>query len=141
MRGGALPLLAWFGILSVLLAGAWVWTGDAIEVGELGLAVGLVALSAALLIGRGREAARRGAPAAPGADELDADPDDSFGAVGVGIALASIVFGLAFGRFLIYFGIGLLALALGRIAVELRSQRRSRRMLARRSEPTEGGGA
>ena len=36
------------------------------------------------------------------------------------LALASIVFGFTFGSFLIYFGAGLLVIAVGRIAVERR---------------------
>ena len=53
-------------------------------------------------------------------------PSTSLGAVLVAISSASITFGLAFGRFLIYFGAGLLIASLGVVARERRAQRRAR---------------
>lgn len=138
MRGGALPVLAWAAILAALFAGSWVWTGEAIEYGQLGFAVLLIALCAALLTLANRHAIRRGPPpAAPSGPEQI--PDVSFGAVGAALGLGAIALGLAFGHFLIYFGAGLLLLSLARVALELRaarnSVRRHRRAGALEREP------
>jgi high-affinity Fe2+/Pb2+ permease len=54
-------------------------------------------------------------------------PTASLGAVLIGVAVASIMFGLAFGRFLIYFGGGLLITSLGLVARELLAERHERR--------------
>lgn len=125
MRGGAIPVLAWAGILALLFAGNWVWTGDPIQVAELGFAVLAIALSGVALVAARGEAIRRGAPRRLGAPE--SLPDLSLGAAGVGVAVACIAFGLAFGHFLVYFGCGLLLASLGRVAVELRAARLSAR--------------
>jgi hypothetical protein len=129
MRGGALPVLAWAAILTLLLAGNWIWTGDAIEVGEFGLAVLIILLSALALTGASRTALRRGPPVRPSEGSFEAVPEISAGAALAPFAIASILFGLAFGHFLIYFGCLLLVLALARLGVELRASRRSRERL------------
>jgi membrane protein implicated in regulation of membrane protease activity len=130
MRGGAIPLLAWSALLALLLAGNWVWTGDAIQVAEFGFAVLAIALAGltAILASRRRdhEAIRPGPPEPPAPDEVEVVPDLSVGAALAALAVAAILFGLAFGHFLVYFGAGLLALALGRLAVERRAQARTR---------------
>lgn len=125
MRGGAIPPLAWGAVLALLLAGCWVWTGDALQVAEFGFAVVVVWGAAALVRRRSAEALRRGPPPPPRPARPDPVPDISFGAALFGVALATLVFGLAFGRFVIYVGAGLLALAAGRVAVEIRSARRT----------------
>ena len=45
---------------------------------------------------------------------------------------ACILFGIVWAGFLIYFGAGVLVLSLGRLALELRAQRKSRREVLRR---------
>src|SRR5207253_4876908 len=97
----------------------------------------VVALCAALVTRRGREALRRGPPAAappaappPAAPRVEAVPELSVAPPLIAVALASILFGVAFGHFLIYFGCGLLALSLGRLALELRAARASSRRYA-----------
>ena len=40
MRGGSIPLLAWGALLAVLMVICWIWTGDAIQVGETDLGLG-----------------------------------------------------------------------------------------------------
>lgn len=132
MRGGAIPLLAWGAVLALLLAINWVWTGDAIQVGSFGFAVAVVwcgGLGLTLL--SRRDALRRGAPE-PTSDPQPV-PSASLGAVLVAISAASIVFGLAFGRFLVYFGGGLLIASLGVVARERRAERRARRGWLERS--------
>jgi hypothetical protein len=121
MRGGAIPLLAWGCILGVLFAGNWVWTGDPTQVGEFGFAVALVIACGVSLTVANRSAIRRGPPPPPPPGRTEEIPELSYGALGAAIALAAVVFGLAFGHFLIYFGAGLFALSIGRIAIELRS--------------------
>jgi len=125
MRGGAIPILAWAILLAVLMAGNWIWTGDAVQIGAFGFAVLVIALTALLLVLSCREAIRRGPPDPSTRARVQAIPDLSVGAALAAIALASIGFGLDFGRFLIYFGFGLFALAVGRLGVELRAARES----------------
>jgi Na+/H+-translocating membrane pyrophosphatase len=126
MRGGAIPLLAWGAVLAVLMAINWIWTGDAIQVGTFGFAVAVIWGCALTLIAAGRgRALEPGEPGAP--DDPEAVPTASLGAVLIGVAVASIMFGLAFGRFLIYFGGGLLITSLGLVARELLAERHERR--------------
>jgi Na+/H+-translocating membrane pyrophosphatase len=79
----------------------------------------------ALVVAGRRRALETGEPGP--SDEPEAVPTASLGAVLVGVAVASIMFGLAFGRFLIYFGAGLLITSLGVVARELLAERRERR--------------
>jgi hypothetical protein len=124
VRGGALPLLAFAALLTILLTINWIWTDDAIQVGTFAFAVMvMLTIAAALTISR-RDAARRGPP--PPADAPQTVPAASLASVSAGVGAASIAFGAAFGRFLVYFGAGLLIASLGRIAVEARAERRSR---------------
>jgi hypothetical protein len=132
MRGRAIPLLAWGAALALLLALNWVWTGDAIQVGSFGFAVAVVWCGGlALTLLSRREALRPGAPEP--SSEPEPVPSASLGAVLVAIAAASIAFGLAFGRFLVYFGAGLLVASLGAIARERRAERLARRRWLERS--------
>jgi membrane protein implicated in regulation of membrane protease activity len=127
MRGGAIPLLAWALLLCLLLAGNWVWTGDAVQVASFAFAVLAVVTFALGFTARDRAAARRGPPSPPARPSPEALPSFSVAPVGIAVGLAAVLFGLAFGHFSIYFGCGLLAASLGRLAVELRAARRSRR--------------
>ncbi len=124
MRGGAIPLFAWAGVLAVLMAINWIWTGDAIQVGTFAFAVLAVLSAAALLVALAPQALRRGAPQPR--PEPETLPTASLGAVLCALAVAAIVFGLAFGRFLVYFGAGLLLSALARVAIEVAAERRAR---------------
>jgi hypothetical protein len=133
MRGGSIPLLAWGTLLAVLMAICWIWTGDAIQVGTFAFAVLVVWGSAALIAAEGgREALRRGMPRE--VRRAEAIPTASLGAVLVAVAVGSIVFGFAFGRFLVFFGGGLLVVSVGILLFELRGQRRTRRAARARRE-------
>jgi hypothetical protein len=126
MRGGSIPIAAWAGLLVILGALNWVWTSDEIQVGTFGMAAGIVLTGAAAVArGRAREAVSPGPPA-PVEAPL-AVPSGSVGAVLAAVALAALLFGFAFGRFLVYFGAGLLIAALGRVALEIRAERAARR--------------
>jgi hypothetical protein len=126
MRGGSIPLLVWGSLLFGLMAICWIWTDDAIQVAVFGFAVLAVWGGAVLVAAESRrESLRRGPPAATG--EPQAVPTASVGAVLVAVSVASIVFGFAFGRFLVYFGGGLLFAALSLVLVELRGERRAGR--------------
>ncbi|HEY2320363.1 MAG TPA: hypothetical protein VGH67_18800 [Solirubrobacteraceae bacterium] len=129
MRGGSIPLLAWGAVLAVLMIGCWIWTrGDTIQVGTFAFAVTVVWGSAGLLAAKGgRQSLRRGAP--PPERTPDAIPTASLGAVLVAVAVGSIVFGFAFGRFLVFFGAGLLVLSVGIVVHEVREERRAARAL------------
>jgi hypothetical protein len=128
VRGGAIAALAWALLLAVLLAGNWVWTGDALQVAEFGFAVLVVLVCAATVVVSGREALRPGPPEPR--EEVLAVSDLSVGSALAAVALALAVFGLAFGSFLYYIGGGLLALAAGRLTVEARAERRARALAA-----------
>ena len=123
MRGGALPVLAWALLLGVLATICAIWTGEKIELGVLVFAV-LATLggAAALLLAGGRDPLRRGAPSGQGR-RPQASPDVSAGTVIIALGLGALVFGLTFGHFLIYFGLGLMVLGAGRLALEVRAQR------------------
>ncbi len=125
MRGGAIPLLAWGALLIVMAAINWIWTGDAIQAGTFAFAAGVVLAAAGLLALRSRAAAVRRGPPEPSAAP-EPVPNASLGAALAGLSVAAILFGFAFGRFPIYFGAGMLVVSLGRIAIEIRAQRRSR---------------
>jgi hypothetical protein len=131
MRGGAIPLLAWSALLIVLLIINWIWTGDAIQVATFSFAaVAILGSAVALTIASRREALRPGPP--PPSSEPEAVPTASLGSVMVAVAASAIVFGLAFGSFLIYFGFGLLIASLGIVAREIRAERRQRQQLLER---------
>jgi hypothetical protein len=134
MRGGAIPLLAWAVLLVILLVINWIWTGDAIQVATFAFAALAVAGGAGLMILRSRgRAIRRGAPEPdPGPELL---PAASTGAMLAALGVASIVFGFVFGTFPIYFGAGVLVVGIGRLAIELRSERATRSAAARERRP------
>lgn len=138
MRGGALAPFAWALLLVLLGTINWIWTGDAIQVATFGFAVAVVWGSAVLLAATGRgEPLRRGAP--PPDPTPHAVPTASMGSLLVAVAVASIVFGFAFGKFMIFFGVGLLILALGLLARERAEERRIRRALAADPIRQDGG--
>jgi uncharacterized iron-regulated membrane protein len=127
VRGGGIPLLAWGTILLVLYAGNWVWEGRPIQVGTTVFAILVIYGGAGLLWLARRESLRRGAP--PAVPEVESVATASVGAVLAALGLASILFGLVWALFFVYFGAGLLALALGRVATELRAERRTRKRI------------
>jgi hypothetical protein len=129
VRGGAIPLLAWGTLLVVLLAINWIWTGDAIQVGLFALAAVAVYAGGGLLALTRREALRRGPP--PLTSDPEALPEASLAAVLAGLSVACILFGVVWAGFLVYFGGGVLLLSLGRLALELRSERESLRSYLR----------
>jgi hypothetical protein len=132
VRGGAIPIFVWGLLLSVLTIGNAIWEGRWIQAGQfalaaviiLGFGVTVVALS-------GRRALRKGPPARSA--RVEALPEASAGAVGAALSLALLLFGFVFGSALIYLGAGFLALSLGRLAIEVRSQRST----LRRTRPRE----
>jgi hypothetical protein len=122
MRGGAIPLLVWATILSILFALNVVWTGKGLNLAMAGFAVAVIVVTAVWLIAtRPREALRRGEPPPP--TEPQAIPTASYAAVLFGIGVAAMTFGFAFGHFLVYFGAGLIAASLGALAREHHVQR------------------
>lgn len=127
MRGGAIPLVAWATILLVLFIGNWIWDAKPVNAAEAAFAAAIIYGFALVLWLARRESIRKGPPEA--VDETEAVPQASLAAVLIGIAVGAILFGLAWSNFIVYFGFGLLALSLGRLALELRAERRSRREL------------
>jgi hypothetical protein len=125
MRGGAIPILAWGTLLLVLCIGNWVWDDKPVNGASATAAVVIVyAFGIALWLAR-RESIRRGPPDSPG--EPETVPQASVAAVAIGLSVGCALFGLAWSKFLLYFGIGTLVASLGRLAVELRSERATRR--------------
>lgn len=124
MRGGAIPLLCWGGILFVLYALNWVWEGRAIQIATTVFALLMVFGGALMLWLRRREVIRRGPPA-PRPETL-ALPTASLAAAVAGLSVGMILFGLAWATFLVLFGVFLLIVSLARVALELRAERASR---------------
>jgi hypothetical protein len=126
MRGGAIPILAWAVLLTVLFIGNWIW--DSHGVNPIVAAAGALitfATAAWVLIRSGRAAVRPGPPEPR--TEVETVPELSSGAVLAALAFACMMFGFTFGNFLVYFGAAVLVASLGRIAVEVRSERETRR--------------
>ena len=124
MRGGALPLLAWGTLLLVLSSINWIWEGRLIQAATTAFAILIVYGTALVLWSRRREAIRPGPPPTETAPE--ALPSASVGAVIIGLAVACVLFGLVWAQFLVFFGLAMLALGLGRVTLERRDQRRAR---------------
>jgi hypothetical protein len=124
MRGGAIPLLAWATLLLVLYIGNWIWEGRPVEIGTTLLAVVLVYAGAGLLWLLRREALKKGPPPADLAPEPL--PTASLASLTAGVSVGMIVFGLAWARFFVLFGLATLIASLGRLMREVRAERRSR---------------
>jgi uncharacterized membrane protein HdeD (DUF308 family) len=129
MRGGAIPLLAWGTVLLVLYAINWVWEGRAIQIATTVFAILVIYAGGVGLRLRRRDALEPGPP--PLEPEPEPLPVASLASVVAGLSIGMILFGLAWSRFLVYFGVAVLLTALGRLAVELRAERVSRERSAR----------
>jgi hypothetical protein len=125
MRGGAIPLLAWGTLLLVLFIGNWIWDAKTVNAAVAAFAALVIYAFGALLVLARREAIRRGPPTPRSGHEIV--PGHSLAAVVAGLSVAAILFGLVWANFLVYFGAAVLILSLGRLALELRAERDSRR--------------
>lgn len=121
MRGGSIPVLFWALLLLVLYAANWIYEGARTQIAASAGALALIVIWGLAGVLFGRAALRRGPP--PPASSTEGASEVSFGAALAGFAVATIVFGLVWGHFLVYFGAGLLVLSLGRLVLELRSER------------------
>jgi len=134
MRGGAIPLLVWGTILFVLAVGNWVWNDRAVGSGAASAAVVIVyAFGVGLWLAR-REAIRRGPPGP--ASEPETVPQASLSAMVVGLSVGCALFGLVWAKFLLDFGIALFIVSVGRLALEVRAERASRRAAPREERPS-----
>ena len=124
MRGGAIPLLAWGTVLLVLAIGNWVWDAKPVNGAAASAAVAIIYLFGLALWLARHEAIRRGPP--EDSPALDSVPQASLAAAGIGVSLGCILFGIAWAKFLVDFGIGVLVLSVGRLVLEIRAERRSR---------------
>ena len=131
MRGGAIPVLAWAGLLFVLFVANWIWDAKAVNAAEAAFAALLIFAAAFALWLARHESIRRGPP--PQRTTIQAAPSMSLGAVLAGLGVGAILFGLVWAQFIFFFGIGLLVVAGGRLAVEMRSERASRRAMSDRA--------
>jgi hypothetical protein len=125
VRGGAIPVIAWGGILLVLAIGNALWNAKPVAAIEAFTASLIIYLTALIIWLARRDAIRRGPP--PPESEIEPVPEGSTGAVFAGISVATIVFGIAWSKFFVFFGAGTLVLSLGRVMLELRSERTSDR--------------
>ena len=123
MRGGAIPILAWGTILlRAVPIGNWVWDDRTVE-----RPGGHGGGSHRLLL-RSRAVGWRGASRS-GADRLSRGPSPSrsrrpaWPPWGSACRSGCALFGLAWAKFLLYFGIALIVISLGRLALELRAER------------------
>jgi uncharacterized iron-regulated membrane protein len=124
MRGGAIPILTWGTILLVLAVGNWVWNDKTVGgLAATGAVVIIYCLGVALWVAR-REAIRRGPPEQH--DDIENVPQMSVAAMVMGLSVGCALFGLAWARFLLYFGIAMFVLSLGRVLVEVRAERATR---------------
>jgi hypothetical protein len=130
MRGGAIPLLVWALILAVLYALNVVWTGNGLNAAMAGFAVAATAGTAFVFIALRRDALRRGEP--PPSAEPRSIPTASYGAVLLAVGVSATVYGFDFGHFLVYFGIGLIVVALGVLGREAYTERSALRRWRRR---------
>jgi uncharacterized iron-regulated membrane protein len=132
MRGGAIPLLAWGTILLVLAIGNWVWDAKTVNgLAATGAVVIIYGFGVAMWVAR-REAIRRGPPEPR--EEVEHVPQMSVAAMAMGLSAGCALFGLAWAKFLLYFGIAMFVLSLGRLVIELRAERATRRALLNNGE-------
>ena len=125
MRGGAIPMLTWATILLVLFIGNWIWDAKPVNVEEAAAAALIIYAFGAAIWAARPEAIRRGPP--PPRTEDEVIPQASVAAMVIGLAAGCALFGLAWAKFLLYFGIAMFVLGLGRLIVEHRAQRATRR--------------
>jgi predicted MFS family arabinose efflux permease len=122
MRGGAIPNFLWgTGMLALLAANA-IWTKNHFQIYLNTFAV-VVTFGFALALTLMNRAAIRKGPPRPEA-KLEAAPSTSVAGMMLGVAIGAMLFGVVFGKFLVYLGGGLWLLAFGRLIIELRAQRR-----------------
>ncbi|MBV9603708.1 MAG: hypothetical protein JO027_01305 [Solirubrobacterales bacterium] len=132
MRGGAIPILAWGTILLVLTIGNWVWDDKPVNGAAASAAVVIIySFGVAVWLLR-REAIRRGPPE-PGT-EIENVPAASLSAMVIGLAVGCALFGLVWAKFLLYFGIALFVASVGRLVLEVRAERASRRRVLEERE-------
>jgi hypothetical protein len=123
MRGGAIPVFLWGTVLLVLMVINVIWTSDRVQAATFGFAV-LVIYSASLgLTLANREARRTGPPVRE--SRLEAVPQNSLASLALGVSIGAMMFGVVFGKFLVFIGGAVWLVALGRLIVEVRAQRRS----------------
>jgi hypothetical protein len=116
----AVQVLIWAGWLTLLTVILWIWWGEILNTGEL---AGAALLTAAVAAGyaffhRGR---RQDEPS-----EVRMLPDVSVGATVTALGLCGMLFGAEFGLFFVLICAGVTAVGVGRLAVELVSERRQR---------------
>lgn len=125
MRGGAIPILTWGTILLVLAIGNWVWDDKTVNGLAASGAVAIIYLFGLAVWLARREAIRPGPPEPR--LEPESIPQASLAAVGMGVSVGCALFGLAWAKFLFDFGIALFIVSVGRLALEVRAERASRR--------------
>ena len=127
MRGGAIPILAWGTILLLLAIGNWMWNGRLVGGLAASGAVAIIYLFGLAVWLARREAIRRGPPEPR--EDPETIPQTSLAAVGIGVSAGCALFGLAWAKFLLDFGIALFIVSVGRMALEFRAERASRRQV------------
>lgn len=123
MRGGAIPVLLWAGLVLILLAVNAVWTTDRIQILMFGFAVFVLLAAVIGLWLSHRQALRKGPPSLRTTPE--AVPATSLAALGLGLSTAAMLFSVVFGKFILFIGAGVWVVSAGRLWVEVRAQRKS----------------
>ena len=121
MNRGPVQVLIWAGWLGLLTIILWIWWGELLNTGELAAA----ALATAAIAGVYALFHRGHGHDQP--TEVRMLPDVSVGAAVTSIGLCGMLFGAEFGFFLVLICAGVTALGVGRLAVELSSERRQRK--------------
>jgi Na+/H+-translocating membrane pyrophosphatase len=125
VRGGAIPIFLWGTLLLVLMIINVIWARSGIQAATFAYAIFAVYGTALALFVVRRESVRKGPPIQESSPQ--AIPRSSLAAMTLGIAIGAMMFGVVFGKFLVFIGGGIWLLAAGRLVVEVRAQRRSLR--------------
>lgn len=129
MRGGVIPVIAWFALNGVLFIVHLLMTGheqaDVPADGLAAFALGILIVWVLAFLAESRQTLRRGAPELDGRPE--AVPTASLGAILVAFSFVACGFGLVFGTFLVLIAAGAFVGGLFVLVRELRDERRARR--------------
>jgi Na+/H+-translocating membrane pyrophosphatase len=125
VRGGAIPIFLWGTLLLILMVINVIWARSGIQAATFAYAIAAVYGTAFVLTILRRDSMRKGPPAREPAPE--AIPRNSLAAMTLGIAIGTMMFGVVFGKFLVFIGGAVWLLAAGRLVVEVRAERRSLR--------------
>jgi amino acid transporter len=131
VRRAAIPLVVWAVLLTCAAVALWIYSHSWLNATLITGAAVLTYLIALGFVIRHRRMPDASEARAHPELAVRAVPDLSFGSALIGIAIATMVFGVEFGLFLVYIGAGLLLLGVVILAIEVRGERRALREAGR----------